>query len=64
MKVLYFDKNGFALWMKRLEQDKFKMKYVNGQVVALDSDQFQWLLSGLDYANIQGRKALKYTEFY
>ena len=64
MKVLYFDKNGFALWMKRLEQDRFKLHYRNGQVVALDSDQFQWLLSGLDYAKLQGRKPLRYTEFY
>jgi transposase len=63
MKVLYYDKNGFALWLKRLESDKFKLTYRNGEVVALDSDQFQWLLTGLDYQNIEGRKALKYTEF-
>ena len=63
MKVLYFDKNGFALWMKRLERERFKLHYQNGQVVALDADQFQWLLSGLDYTRIQGRKRLKYTEF-
>ncbi|WP_119344357.1 IS66 family insertion sequence element accessory protein TnpB [Facilibium subflavum] len=64
MKVLYFDKNGFALWMKRLEKDRFKLRYQNGQIVALDADQFQWLLSGLDYANMVGRKALNYSCFY
>jgi transposase len=63
MKVLYWDKNGFALWFKRLEKDKFKLSYQNGQVIALDTDQFQWLLSGLDYRNMQGRKVLRYTEF-
>ena len=63
MKVLYFDKNGFALWLKRLEKDRFKLHYQNGQITALDSDQFQWLLSGLDYANLQGRKTLNYSTF-
>jgi len=42
MKVLYFDKNGFALWLKLLEKDKFKLSYRNGQIIALDTDQFQW----------------------
>jgi len=64
MKVLYFDKNGFALWLKRLERERFKLRYVNGQVALLDPDQFQWLLSGLDYARIKGRQSLKYTAFY
>lgn len=63
MKVLYWDKNGFALWLKRLEHDKFKLSYHNGQVLALDTDQFQWLLTGLDYQNMIGRKTLEYSEF-
>ena len=63
MKVLYWDKNGFALWFKRLEKDRFKLKYKDGQVIALDSDQFQWLLSGLEFQKLKGHKPLRYTEF-
>lgn len=49
IKVLYFDKSGYALWMKRLERDKFPWpKKLNEEVVHLSTEQFEWLLSGYD----------------
>ena len=49
IKVLYFDKSGYALWQKRLERDKFPWpkKYAD-EVIHLSTSQFEWLLSGYD----------------
>ena len=49
IKVLYFDKSGFAMWQKRLETDRFPWpkKHVD-QTVRLTPEQFAWLLDGYD----------------
>ena len=47
IKVLYFDKSGFCLWQKRLEQAKFPWpKKLTEAVVNLSPEQFAWLLEG------------------
>ena len=49
MKVLYFDKSGFALWQKRLEREKFPWpKKFSDEVVHISTEQFSWLLDGYD----------------
>lgn len=49
IKVLYFDRSGFALWQKRLERDKFSWpKKFPDEVVHLSPEQFAWLLDGYD----------------
>lgn len=49
IKILYFDKSGFALWIKRLEKDKFCWpKKHTDDVVRLTSAQLAWLLDGYD----------------
>ena len=48
IKILYWDRNGFCLWHKRLEQDRFKWPKSEKEVMAIDRSQLQWLLCGLD----------------
>lgn len=49
IKVLYFDRSGFCLWQKRLEDDKFPWpKKATVDVVNLSTEQFAWLLDGYD----------------
>jgi len=49
MKCLYFDRSGFALWIKRLEKEKFPWPRRHEEtVVKLTADQFAWLLDGYD----------------
>jgi transposase len=49
IKVLYFDRSGFALWQKRLEKAKFPWpKKHSDEVVRLTPEQFSWLLDGYD----------------
>lgn len=49
IKILYFDKSGFALWMKRLEKDKFPWpKKFTESLVTATPEQLSWLLDGYD----------------
>lgn len=58
IKLLYWDKTGFALWYKRLDKHKFKWpSKINEQSLALDVQQLDWLLSGFD---VLGHETLNY----
>mgnify|MGYP000108318932 CR=1 FL=1 len=49
LKILYWDKTGFALWYKRLEANKFKWpKKLHKECVELNEQQLSWLLEGYD----------------
>jgi transposase len=49
IKVVYWDKTGFCLWYKRLEQNKFHWpKPGDEKIMVLTHEQFSWLLRGLD----------------
>jgi transposase len=51
LKILYFDRSGFALWQKRLERENFpwpKLKTHDEPVLRLSPEQLRWLLDGHD----------------
>jgi transposase len=49
IKILYWDQNGFALWHKRLEKQRFHWPTGMEAVVSLGAQELEWLLAGLDY---------------
>lgn len=61
IRILYWDKSGFCLWMKRLEEEKFKWPIKAAETtLSLTEQEFQWLLQGLDIRKITPHKTLHY----
>jgi transposase len=61
VKVLYWDFSGFALWMKRLDKDRFKWPESRAEVLRIGQREFRWLLEGLDINTHRGHAALSYS---
>lgn len=50
VKILFWDKNGFVLYYKRLEKGKFNYsKYIQDNTICVSSTQLHALLIGLDF---------------
>lgn len=64
LKALYWDKSGFALWQKRLEKEKFRWpKSSLTDSIQVNSEQLDWLLSGLDIEKSKPHQILSFDEF-
>src|SRR6185436_20895411 len=48
IKMLWWDRNGFWLFYKRLEKGKWSFPTSSERVMSLTRDQVNWLLSGLN----------------
>lgn len=63
VKLLYWEHNGFCLWQKRLEQERFCWPKGNGDAsgtVALTVQQLNWLLEGYDINRMTPHKTLDF----
>lgn len=47
LKIIYWDRNGFCLWQKRLEKQTFKWPRTPAEVVQVGQRELRWLLDGL-----------------
>jgi transposase len=58
IKLLFWDKDGYWVLYKRLEAGTFQMPAIqnNAKSIALDSEQLQLILSGIDLASVRHRK--------
>ena len=48
-KALYWDRNGFCIWKKRLEKDRFPWPKDGEEVAEIEEQQCKWLLDGIDF---------------
>jgi transposase len=50
LKILYFDKSGFALWLKRLEQSKFPWPKLDEQndIISISAEDLGFILDGVN----------------
>jgi len=62
IKVLYWDRTGFCLWLKRLERHRFvwPLKHED-EVINLTGEQLNWLLAGFDIFRFPPHQRLNYA---
>ena len=48
IKIVYWDKNGFCLWLKRLEQDSFPWPKAGDELEEMTRQHIRLLLRGID----------------
>ena len=58
IKIMYFDRDGIALWYKRLESGTFETLPVEGDTTTreLDATQLALLLNGISFESARRRK--------
>jgi transposase len=62
LKVLYWHRNGFCLWQKRLEADKFAwLPSAEATTQTITAQELSWLLEGYNSWQIKPHKTLHFT---
>lgn len=64
IKMLWWERNGFWLLYKRLEQGKLQFPASKECVMELTPDQLSWLLSGLNCLSHTSLPEIKASHFY
>lgn len=61
LKILLWEKNGFVIWYKRLEQHKFHWpKLFDEDTVTLSGVRLNWLLDGYDVWRMKPHDELRF----
>lgn len=58
IKILFWQHNGFWLWYRRLERERFRWPQEEGAGGSIEVSvrELRWLLEGLDIARVQGHR--------
>jgi len=61
LKILYWDRNGFCLWSKRLEKHFFRWPESSEEVMKIDQRELMWLVDGLEINQQKAHGRLSYS---
>ncbi len=64
LKILYWDRNGFCLWSKRLEKHFFRWPESSEEVMKIDQRELMWLVDGLEINQQKAHKRLSYSVLF
>jgi len=64
VKALYYERDCFTLWYRRLEKGRFKFPATRNEHVEITQEQFDWLLNSFDFAKMSPMQSQAYTGFY
>jgi transposase len=56
IKVLYWDRDGYAIWYKRLEKGTFALPQGAATGFQITGNEFSMLLGGVDFKKIRQKK--------
>ena len=56
IKILYFDRSGYCLWSKRLEQGRFNYNQSQGEKQSLNWTQLKLIIEGIELKNMRQTK--------
>jgi transposase len=60
VRILVWERNGFVLWMKRLERERFHWPRGDAAVTSLSGQELNWLLDGYDLSRWRPHERLHY----
>jgi transposase len=60
IKILYFDRSGYCLWAKRLEEGRFQYNKNAGEKQRLSLTELTLIIEGLEIKNIRQRKRYRH----
>jgi transposase len=64
LKILVWERNGFVIWYKRLEKQRFYWPRSSTEtVLTLTGQQLNWLLDGYDVWRMKPHEALHFSVF-
>lgn len=62
IKMLFWERNGFCLWQKKLERDRFHWpRSAPEAVIALSGQELNWLLDGYNIGAMKPHKRLCFS---
>ena len=64
LKILYWERTGFCLWLKRLEKHFFKWPTSKQDIKTIERRELSWLIEGLDISQVKGHNPLKYSVIF
>ena len=56
LKILYWDRDGYCLWYKRLESGTFRFPESNQTSIEITAEQLSLILGGIDLASVRRRR--------
>ena len=62
LKILYWDRNGFCQWQKRLERDRFPWPMNRSEVQEIDLEKLRQILAGINFW--EAHEQLEYSSVY
>ena len=53
LKILYWDRDGYAIWYKRLEEGVYRIPLTDAKVLEITPAELTMLLEGIDWSRVQ-----------
>ena len=62
MKVLYFDRSGYCVWSKRLEQGQFQVRWSDVRKMSIDLTALKLIIEGIDTGSVRRLKRYQHPQ--